>query len=130
MKELSKNLKHKFKVVTLGESSVGKSSIVIRLYRNEFHMFDNSTIGASYIEHTMELEDDEDDDEYFVVKLGLWDTAGQERYHCLSPMYVRGAHVVILVFDLTNKDSFERIKTHWLKVALNHKKNPIKKQRG
>ncbi|KAM9387155.1 ras-related protein Rab-5A isoform 2-T2 [Phaethornis superciliosus] len=82
-----------FKLVLLGESAVGKSSLVLRFVKGQFHEFQESTIG---------------------VKFEIWDTAGQERYHSLAPMYYRGAQAAIVVYDITNEESFARAK-NWVK---------------
>ena len=88
-----------FKVVLLGESAVGKSSLVLRFVKREFHEYQESTIGAAFLTQTIQLDDT-------TVKFEIWDTAGQERYHSLAPMYYRGAQAALIVYDITNKDSF------------------------
>lgn len=96
-----------FKLVLLGESAVGKSSLVLRFVKGQFHDYQESTIGAAFLTQTVCLDDT-------TVKFEIWDTAGQERYHSLAPMYYRGAQAAIVVYDLTNKDSFNRAKA-WVK---------------
>ena len=88
-----------FKVVLLGESAVGKSSLVLRFVKREFHEFQESTIGAAFLTQTVQIDDT-------TVKFEIWDTAGQERYHSLAPMYYRGAQAALVVYDITSKDSF------------------------
>ncbi|PRD34505.1 UNVERIFIED_CONTAM: Ras-related protein Rab-5B [Trichonephila clavipes] len=116
-----------FKLVLLGESAVGKSSLVLRFVKGQFHEYQESTIGAAFLTQTVCLDDT-------TVKFEIWDTAGQERYHSLAPMYYRGAQAAIVVYDITNqisipdfflctasylvtslnKDTFSRAKT-WVK---------------
>uniref|UniRef100_A0A1B6C1E8 small monomeric GTPase n=1 Tax=Clastoptera arizonana TaxID=38151 RepID=A0A1B6C1E8_9HEMI len=96
-----------FKLVLLGESAVGKSSLVLRFVKGQFHEYQESTIGAAFLTQTVCLDDT-------TVKFEIWDTAGQERYHSLAPMYYRGAQAAIVVFDITNPDTFGRAKT-WVK---------------
>ncbi|XKL65907.1 hypothetical protein PGB90_009327 [Kerria lacca] len=96
-----------FKLVLLGESAVGKSSLVLRFVKGQFHEFQESTIGAAFLTQTVCLDDT-------TVKFEIWDTAGQERYHSLAPMYYRGAQAAIVVYDITNQDTFGRAKT-WVK---------------
>ncbi|XP_065176286.1 ras-related protein Rab-5B-like [Sycon ciliatum] len=96
-----------FKLVLLGESAVGKSSLVLRFVKGQFHEYQESTIGAAFLTQTVQLDD-------ATVKFEIWDTAGQERYHSLAPMYYRGAQAAIVVYDITNLDSFGRAKT-WVK---------------
>lgn len=96
-----------FKMVLLGESAVGKSSLVLRFVKGQFHEYQESTIGAAFLTQTVSVDD-------ITVKLELWDTAGQERYHSLAPMYYRGAQAAIVVYDITNADTFSRAKV-WVK---------------
>lgn len=104
-----------FKLVLLGESAVGKSSLVLRFVKGQFLDYQESTIGAAFLTQTVCLNDT-------TVKFEIWDTAGQERYHSLAPMYYRGAQAAIVVYDLTNPDSFERAKS-WVK-ELQRQGNP------
>lgn len=96
-----------FKLVLLGESAVGKSSLVLRFVKGQFHEYQESTIGAAFLTQTVCIDDT-------TVKFEIWDTAGQERYHSLAPMYYRGAQVAIVVFDITSQDTFSRAKS-WVK---------------
>jgi len=104
-----------FKLVLLGESAVGKSSLVMRFVKGQFFDFQESTIGAAFLTQTVCLNDT-------TVKFEIWDTAGQERYHSLAPMYYRGAQAAIVVYDITNAESFERAKS-WVK-ELQRQGNP------
>ncbi|KAK0422561.1 hypothetical protein QR680_007638 [Steinernema hermaphroditum] len=96
-----------FKLVLLGESAVGKSSLVLRFVKGQFHEYQESTIGAAFLTQTICLDDT-------TVKFEIWDTAGQERYHSLAPMYYRGAQAAIVVYDITNQESFAKAK-NWVK---------------
>ncbi|XP_060680884.1 ras-related protein Rab-5A isoform X2 [Hemiscyllium ocellatum] len=87
-----------FKLVLLGESAVGKSSLVLRFVKGQFHEYQESTIGAAFLTQTVCLDDT-------TVKFEIWDTAGQERYHSLAPMYYRGAQAAIVVYDITNDEA-------------------------
>ncbi|GMM36515.1 Rab family GTPase [Saccharomycopsis crataegensis] len=98
-----------FKLVFLGESAVGKSSIIQRFTRNIFDEYQNATIGAAFISRIFEFRDDANK-VINKVKYEIWDTAGQERYKSLTPMYYRNANVAVIVFDLTEKSSFTRAK--------------------
>ncbi|ESO08200.1 hypothetical protein HELRODRAFT_110414 [Helobdella robusta] len=95
-----------FKLVLLGESAVGKSSLVLRFVKGQFYEHQESTIGAAFLTQTINLDD-------MVIKFEIWDTAGQERFHSLAPMYYRGAQAAIVVYDITNKESFNRAKV-WI----------------
>ncbi|CCI45927.1 unnamed protein product [Albugo candida] len=97
-----------FKLVLLGDTAVGKSCLVVRFVRNEFFEYQEPTIGAAFLTQTVDL------DEEVMVKFEIWDTAGQERYRSLAPMYYRGAAAAVVVYDVTNKDSFIGAKS-WVK---------------
>jgi len=104
-----------YKLVLLGDSAVGKSSLVLRFVRGQFFEYQESTIGAAFLTQTVALNET-------TVKFEIWDTAGQERYHSLAPMYYRGAAAAIVVYDITNRDSFQRAK-QWVK-ELQRQGNP------
>lgn len=91
------------KLVLLGDSSVGKSSLVNRFALDSFDAHLPNTIGAAFIskEHTSNGR---------TAKFEIWDTAGQERYQSLTPMYYRNAKVALVCFDLSAKTLFSRAK--------------------
>ncbi|GAU95530.1 hypothetical protein RvY_07131 [Ramazzottius varieornatus] len=96
-----------FKLVLLGEAAVGKSSLVLRFVKGHYYEHQESTIGAAFLTQSVTVDN-------AIVKFEIWDTAGQERYHSLAPMYYRGAQASIIVYDITNPESFERAKT-WVR---------------
>ncbi|XP_057584389.1 ras-related protein Rab-5A-like isoform X2 [Hippopotamus amphibius kiboko] len=96
-----------FELVLLGEPAVGKSRLVLRFVKGQFHEFQESTIGVAFLTQTVCLDDS-------TVKFEIWDTAGQERSHSLAPMYYRGAQAVIVVYDITKEEPFARAK-NWVK---------------
>jgi small GTP-binding protein len=98
---------HHAKLVILGDTAVGKSCVVLRYVRDEFCEFQESTIGAAFLSHTAKLDSES-------VKLEIWDTAGQERYRSLAPMYYRGSAAAVIVYDITNRESFSGAKS-WVK---------------
>jgi len=100
-----------FKLVLLGDASVGKSCLVMRFARGEFYEHQEPTIGAAFMTQTVSLDD-------VVVKFEIWDTAGQERYKSLAPMYYRGAAAAVIAFDITSKESFDAAKT-WVSELQN-----------
>jgi small GTP-binding protein len=91
-----------FRVVTLGESSVGKSSLINRLVNKEFNPGEQATIGATFLLHSEEIDGAR-------IEMQIWDTAGQEKYKSLSPIYCRGAAAAVVAFDVTNHESFEKL---------------------
>ncbi|WFD39776.1 GTPase Ryh1 [Malassezia japonica] len=90
----------KFKLVFLGEQSVGKTSLITRFMYDTFDGNYQATIGIDFLSKTMYLDDR-------TVRLQLWDTAGQERFRSLIPSYIRDSSVAIVVYDVTNRDSFK-----------------------
>jgi len=94
------------KLVLLGESSVGKSSIVQRYVRNKFSDDESSTIGATFVTSKITLDD-------CIIRFEIWDTAGQERYHSLAPLYYRNSSVILVVFDVTSYTSYVQSKV-WI----------------
>ncbi|GAA6062088.1 hypothetical protein JCM10212_006511 [Sporobolomyces blumeae] len=103
------------KLVLLGESAVGKSSVVLRFCQNDFQPNKEPTIGAAFLTQRCRLEDK-------VIKFEIWDTAGQERFRSLSPMYYRNAQAAVVVYDVTKSASLEQAKT-WVK-ELQRQANP------
>lgn len=89
----------KYKLVFLGDESVGKTSIITRFMYDTFDDTYKVTIGIDFVSKTMYLEDR-------IVRLQLWDTAGQERFRSLIPSYIRDSSVAIVVYDITNRASF------------------------
>lgn len=91
--------KYKYKVVFLGDQSVGKTSIIHRFIYDAFEDNYQATIGIDFMSHKMYIEDK-------VVILNLWDTAGQERFKSLIPSYIKDSAVAIVIFDVTSRSSF------------------------
>ena len=100
------------KIVLLGDAGVGKSSIVLRYVTDSFKTDADGTVGASYMGKIVNFND-------YMVKLNIWDTAGQERYHSLAKMYYRDANAALLVYDITQKESFEGMKRWYEEVKQN-----------
>lgn len=100
----------KFKIVLLGESGVGKSSLVLRLVKDEWLSSQHSTVGASFFRHVVSVNSQN-------VNFDIWDTAGQERYKSLASMYYRGAAAALVVYDITSMDSFERAR-YWIQQLI------------
>ncbi|EAY09069.1 small GTP-binding protein, putative [Trichomonas vaginalis G3] len=95
-----------FKFIVIGSSGVGKTAILKRLVDDIFTGESQSTIGVEFIATTIEVDGQP-------VKLQIWDTAGQERFRSIAKAYFRSAVGVLLVFDLTDRKSFEDL-NQWL----------------
>ena len=98
-----------FKLVLLGESGVGKSSLAVRFAKGRFHEHHDLTVGTAFLTKTLNLHDT-------TFKLEIWDTAGQELYRSVAPMYYRKAKAAIVVYDITKRATFERAKKWVLEV--------------
>jgi Ras-related protein Rab-21 len=96
-------MSQKYKIVLLGEGRVGKTSIILRYVKGEYNERQISTLQASYFEKKLVLDGNP-------VELSIWDTAGQERFHALGPIYYRDADGALLVYDITDTESFVKVK--------------------
>ena len=96
-----------YKILLLGDSSVGKTCFLMRYVDNTFQEIHMSTIGLDYKLKTVQLEDGK------MVKIQIWDTAGQDRFRSITKNYYKGAHGIVLIYDVTNKKSFENV-TNWI----------------
>ncbi|KAF2892602.1 hypothetical protein ILUMI_13571 [Ignelater luminosus] len=107
----------KFKLVFLGEQSVGKTSLITRFMYDSFDTTYQATIGIDFLSKTMYLEDR-------IVRLQLWDTAGQERFRSLIPSYIRDSTVAIVVYDITNVTSFQQT-SKWIDEVRAERGNDV-----
>jgi len=95
------------KVVLIGESGVGKTSLIVQYVNNSFNAFNQPTIGGSFCNKTIVCDDNK------IVKLEIWDTAGQERYHSIANIFYQNAQVALLVYDIAVEESFNKIVNYW-----------------
>ncbi|KAH0793523.1 ras-related protein Rab-5B [Histomonas meleagridis] len=95
------------KLVMLGSTTVGKTSIVTRLTKEIFNGQSTSTIGTAFLSKTIPVDD-------MQIKFQIWDTGGSERYRAMAPMYFQNADAAIIVYDITSSESFSDVET-WLK---------------
>ncbi|EFA05261.1 ras-related protein Rab-35 [Tribolium castaneum] len=103
---MARDYDHLFKLLIIGDSGVGKSSLLLRFADNTFSGSYITTIGVDFKIKTVSLDGQK-------VKLQIWDTAGQERFRTITSTYYRGTHGVIVVYDVTNGESFANVK-RWL----------------
>ena len=94
------------KILIIGESGVGKSSLLLRFTDDQFDPDQEATIGVDFKVKVIDNNGNK-------VKLAIWDTAGQERFRTLTPSYYRGAQGAILVYDISSRESFQKVED-WL----------------
>ncbi|PSK59219.1 GTP-binding protein ryh1 [Elsinoe australis] len=107
----------KYKLVFLGEQSVGKTSLITRFMYDSFDNTYQATIGIDFLSKTMYLEDR-------TVRLQLWDTAGQERFRSLIPSYIRDSSVAVVVYDISNAKSFAQTRK-WVDDVRSERGNDV-----
>ena len=95
-----------FKILIIGDSGVGKSNLLLRYVKNEFASDMRSTVGVEFGTKMLKIEN-------YDVKAQIWDTAGQERYRAITSAYYKGAKGVLIVYDITRKNSFDNV-DKWL----------------
>jgi small GTP-binding protein len=94
------------RIVLIGDTAVGKTSILNRVMEDRFNPFEQTTVGANWQLYVRDFNGDR-------VELQIWDTAGQERFRSLGPLYYRGASGAIVVYDVTSRSSLESL-AHWI----------------
>ena len=117
LEEYNTQHKYLFRICLLGDSGVGKTSVLTRFCDNSFKENYNSTLGVDFRIVTLKYKD-------IISKLNIWDTAGQERFKSLAVNYLHNSHGFIFVFDITNKESFENI-ISWINLSFDTNKNSI-----
>ena len=114
---ISQDYDYLFKVLLLGDSDVGKSSLILRYTEETFNSKLVNSIGVDFKMKKKEIDGK-------VIKVQIWDTAGHERFRSITYSYYRGANAIIIVFDLSDKKSFISI-TEWLKQIEKHAKENV-----
>lgn len=105
------------KLILIGDTNVGKSSFLIKFIHDQFTGTNISTIGIDFSIKVITVDNE-------TVKLQIWDTAGQERFRTITNSYYRGAEGIILMFDLTDKSSFDNL-NRWMKDIQNYSRSNI-----
>ena len=95
-----------FKILLIGNSGVGKSSLIVRFSDDQFTDTHMPTIGVDFKLKTLEVDSK-------VCKLQIWDTAGQDRFKTITQSYYKGSHGVIITYDITDRDSFAKV-SEWM----------------
>ena len=108
-----------FKILVIGESSVGKTCLLLRYTEDTFNASHLATIGIDFKLKELMIDDK-------LIKLQIWDTAGQDRYKSITKTYYKGSQGIVLVYDVTSMDTFEKIQ-HWIKQIENNASRNVKK---
>ena len=109
---------HTFKILTIGESGVGKTCILRRFVENKFLKNHLATIGIDFKTKSITVQG-------IQIKLKIWDTAGQERFRNITNQYYKGADGIVLVFDVTDQKSFDKIREWMNQITVNTSSNDI-----
>ena len=104
-----------FKIVLIGDTSVGKTNILSKYLTDEFDPESKATVGVEFGTKNFKIENN-------IVKVQIWDTAGQERYRSITTAYYRGAAAIIICCDCTNRESFDNIK-NWIEEISKYTDN-------
>ena len=105
------------KAILVGNSGVGKTSIISR-YLNKFNPREKTTIGASFTNKLEVINNNK-------ILFEIWDTAGQEKFRSINSIFYQDAYICLLVYDITDKKSFEDLKTYWYDSVLEHSSKDI-----
>lgn len=119
MSAVKRDYDYLFKLVLIGDSGVGKSCLLLRFADDSFTDSYISTIGVDFRFRTVNIDNK-------TVKLQIWDTAGQERFRTITSAYYRGAHGIIMVYDVSNAESFEHVEEWLMEVNRHASSNTIK----
>ena len=101
---------YKIKIIVVGDSGVGKTNLINRFASDKFDTNSKSTIGVEFVYKALKINKD-------IIKVEVWDTAGQERYRAITSSYYKGAKGAIIVYDITNEDSFKNVES-WMNEVM------------
>jgi len=116
MSDLDPEYDYLFKLILVGDSYVGKTNILSKYIKNEFNLSTKSTVGVEFGTKILKIEDK-------IIKAQIWDTAGQERYKSITSTYYKGAKGAFIVYDITNRLTFESVDKWIQDLNLNSDKN-------
>ena len=121
MEENSQENSNSYKVVLVGESGVGKTSVTSYFLYNSFNESQTPTDTATFAQKLIEIKEINK-----TIEFDIWDTAGQEIYRSLTKLFYNEAKAAILVYDITNKKSFQEIKNYWCNEIKENCKDAVK----
>ena len=105
-----------FKLILIGDSSVGKSNILLKYLKGEFDQNSRATVGVEFVTKNIKIKNKK-------IKIQIWDTAGQERYRSITSAYYKGAKGAFIVYDITRKLTFDNIDKWVTDLKTNGDKN-------
>ena len=103
------------KVILVGESGIGKSSIISRFCEENFNEYQQITLSSVFHSKKIQIPDS---DSY--ITFNIWDTVGHEKYRSVTKMFFKDVQAIIFVYDITNEDSFNQVIDYWHKVSVEH----------
>ena len=101
---------YKIKIIVVGDSGVGKTNLINRFASDKFDTNSKATIGVEFVYKALKINKD-------IIKVEVWDTAGEERYRAITSSYYKGAKGAIIVYDITNEDSFKNVEI-WMNEVI------------
>ena len=116
---MSEETNYVFKVLLLGDSTVGKTCFLMRFTENTFQEIHMSTIGLDYRFKKMPVDEGKE------ATVQIWDTAGQDRFRAITKNYYKGAHGIILIYDVTNQKTFENVRNWVTQIRENASEKAI-----
>ena len=108
-----------FKIILIGESGVGKTSIISQFVDHDFQREQRATTGGTFSTKSIKCSNGK------ILNYEIWDTAGQERYRAITTMFYKDSNAVILVYDITRNDSFDELKSYWIEQVKEKANNVI-----
>ena len=112
----------RIKIIIIGESGVGKTCIIKRFVYDEHNSNEFPTSSLSFATKNINVSENGVEEE---IKLEVWDTVGQEKYKAMAQIFFKNSNVVILVYDITNKESFEQLKNYWIDKINEYNSNDL-----
>ena len=107
---------YKIKIIVVGDSGVGKTNLINRFASDKFDTNSKATIGVEFVYKTLKINKE-------IIKVEVWDTAGEERYRSITSSYYKGANGAIIVYDLTDEESFKNVESWMNEVIKKGKQN-------
>ena len=109
-----------YKIIVVGETNVGKTCIIKRYIHNKYTDYNRNTIMKEKFTKIISVNKKK-------IQLEIWDTVGSEKYRSVTKMFYRNASVVILIYDITNEQTFNELKNYWYNEIINNLESNISK---